>query len=231
MPPLLDQPPERFAESLARAAGGRAFLVREAGGLRASCALLAPVAEALRGDEAYADHEALFLATGESTGALLGAFIHRTERGQAQGGLRHWPYPSLGDFVRDGLRLARGMGRKCALAGLWWGGGKGLIARQPGDAWRDTRYREQLYADYARFFTSLRGCYVTAEDAGTTPADMAVIHRHTRFATCIPPEVGGSGNPSAMTAAGSTFSSMASRPWCPPYMAWTPARLRVWQAR
>jgi glutamate dehydrogenase/leucine dehydrogenase len=50
--------------------------------------------------------------------------------------------------------------------------------------------------------SSLRGAYVTAEDAGTTPADMAEVHRRTRFATCVPPEIGGSGNPSAMTAEG-----------------------------
>ncbi len=212
MHPLLEQAPARLAEALDRDAGGRGFVVRDpaTGGLRASSPLLEPLAATLaERSEDYADHEALFFASGESTGALLGAFIHRTERGQAQGGLRHWPYPTVEAFVCDGLRLARGMGRKCALAGLWWGGGKGLIARQNDAAWRDPAYRERLYTDYARFVTSLRGCYITAEDAGTTPADMAVIHRHTRFATCIPPEVGGSGNPSAMTAAG-VVSAMAA---------------------
>jgi glutamate dehydrogenase/leucine dehydrogenase len=62
--------------------------------------------------------------------------------------------------------------------------------------------RECTYREFAQFVTSLRGAYITAEDAGTTPDDMAVIQRHTRFATCIPERVGGSGNPSAMTARG-----------------------------
>ena len=105
-------------------------------------------------------------------------------------------------FVRDGLRLARGMTRKCALAGLWWGGGKGLIARQPGDAHRDPAYRRRLYREYGAFVSSLRGCYVTAEDVGTTPLDMAEVFGATRFATSVPQGVGGTGNPSPWTAAG-----------------------------
>jgi glutamate dehydrogenase/leucine dehydrogenase len=50
--------------------------------------------------------------------------------------------------------------------------------------------------------TSLRGCYVTAEDVGTNVIDMADIFSRTRFTTCIPPELGGSGNPSVPTARG-----------------------------
>ena len=62
--------------------------------------------------------------------------------------------------------------------------------------------RRLVYEEFGRFVTSLRGCYVTAEDAGTNPADMEVVHEHTRFATCIPLAVGGSGNPALMTASG-----------------------------
>ena len=35
-------------------------------------------------------------------------------------------------FLTDGLRLARGMTHKNALAGLWWGGGKGVMAKGTG---------------------------------------------------------------------------------------------------
>ncbi|MCA9522517.1 MAG: Glu/Leu/Phe/Val dehydrogenase, partial [Myxococcales bacterium] len=109
---------------------------------------------------------------------------------------------TLGDALRDGLRLSRGMTRKNALAGLWWGGGKGVIVRGADRAAHDTALRHAVYSDYGRFITSLRGVYVTAEDAGTTPDDMRQIHQQTRFATCIPPDVGGSGNPSIATARG-----------------------------
>ncbi|MBC8069890.1 MAG: Glu/Leu/Phe/Val dehydrogenase [Deltaproteobacteria bacterium] len=147
-------------------------------------------------------HEAAFFAIGARTGALMSAFVHATVRGQAAGGLRHWPYATVESLVRDGLRLSLGMSRKSALAGLWWGGGKGIIVRQSDASWRDRAYRHALYRDYGAFTTSLRGCYVTAEDVGTGPDDMASVFETTRHVTCVPPAVGGSGNPSHPTAKG-----------------------------
>jgi glutamate dehydrogenase/leucine dehydrogenase len=94
------------------------------------------------------------------------------------------------------------MGRKNALAGLWWGGGKGVIARAPGEQHKDPAYRAKLFHEYGRFITSLRGAYVTAEDVGTTPDDMAQIYTVTRFVASAPEVVGGSGNPSPATARG-----------------------------
>jgi hypothetical protein len=34
-------------------------------------------------------------------------------------------YPTLTEFFADGFRLSKGMTLKNALAGIWWGGGKG----------------------------------------------------------------------------------------------------------
>ena len=201
----LDLAPQSVAERLREAGLRRAWIAwdSEAGAPRTSHPSLDPVAAALaEGALDYDRHEALFLAPAPTGNELFGAFIHSSLRGQAQGGLRHCPYATLEDFLRDGLRLSLGMARKSALAGLWWGGGKGLIARAPGDEWRDRHHRRAIYRAYARFITGLHGCYVTGEDAGTGPLDMAELAQHTRFATCIPPELGGSGNPSAMTALG-----------------------------
>jgi len=197
--------PETIARRLRDAGVERAWIAwdEDSGKPRASHAALEPTAAALAaGKLDYRRHEALFLAPAPNGDELFGVFIHSSLRGQAQGGLRHWPYATLEEFLRDGLRLSLGMARKSALAGLWWGGGKGLIARSPGALWRDRTHRRSVYRDFARFVTSLRGCYITAEDAGTGPLDMAEVATHTRFATCVPPEIGGSGNPSAMTALG-----------------------------
>jgi glutamate dehydrogenase/leucine dehydrogenase len=150
----------------------------------------------------YRHHQAVFLEIGEETGALCGAFLQRTRRGQGIGGVRLWSYDTVASFMEDGLRLSLGMGRKNALAGLWWGGGKGVIARSPGQQHADPTYRTKLFHDYGRFITSLRGAYVTAEDVGTTPEDMAAIYEVTRFVACAPERVGGSGNPSPATARG-----------------------------
>jgi len=197
--------PESFVHRLRSLGQHRAAFVLDPHSKRllASHEGLDDVAQAIRGDERdFHQHEAVFFEIGPKSGVLLGAFVHKTVRGQAAGGVRFWPYASLGAFVRDGLRLARGMGRKNALAGLWWGGGKGVIARPADDRYRDPAFRRTLYREYGAFITSLRGCYVTAEDAGTTAPDMAEIFRTTRFVTCVPPAVGGSGNPSFTTAKG-----------------------------
>lgn len=207
MASFVESSPEVLAERLAAVGARRAWVATRAGGrveasesLRAIGAGDEIVSHLIAGPH-HAGHRAIFLEASADTGCLLGAFIHLTQRGQAQGGLRFWRYGSLAAYLRDGLRLSQTMGRKCALAGLWWGGGKGVIARRTEED-DSPESRRAVFAEYGRFVSSLRGCYVTAEDAGTTPADVAEIQRHTRFVTCTPPERGGSGNPSEMTARG-----------------------------
>ncbi len=204
MSSLLATTPQAFVDPL-RSVGGRGYVVRRAdsGQLESSHSLLDPVRELLEHDPRdFLDHEGVFFEVGKESGALLAAFVHRTTRGQAAGGLRHWPYPTLEALVRDGLRLSVGMTRKNAMAGLWWGGGKGIIARRDDADWQSRAYRDLVYAEYGRFVSSLGGCYVTAEDAGTTPPDMQAVFSGTRHTTCIPPAQGGSGNPSGPTAIG-----------------------------
>jgi glutamate dehydrogenase (NAD(P)+) len=150
----------------------------------------------------FSGHEGLFFQVTDRHDTLQGAFVHRTCRGQAAGGVRYWTYDSVEDYLRDGLRLAKGMTHKNALAGLWWGGGKGVMARRPDVDPDNPEVRKYLYSEYGRFISSLRGCYVTAEDVGTTVADIANVFSRTRFTTCIPEEWGGSGNPSIPTARG-----------------------------
>lgn len=200
---LVDLSPEAFAAHLLSLGRRRAAFVYRDGQVHGSHPALTELAEHFLADRRdFHEHEGVFIEVGRETGALFGAFVHDTTRGQGQGGLRYWPYPSLAGFLSDGLRLSRGMTRKSALAGLWWGGGKGLIARGAEHPHRDPAFRERLYTEYAAFVASLRGCYITAEDAGTGPSDMAVVHRGTRFVTCTPPSVGGAGNPSPATARG-----------------------------
>lgn len=54
----------------------------------------------------------------------------------------------------------------------------------------DEHVRKLVYLDYGEFMTSLCGCYITAEDIGTTLKDMETIYSKTRFTTCIPAELG-----------------------------------------
>eukprot|EP00742_Colponemidia_sp_Colp-10_P006406 GILJ01006864.1.p1 GENE.GILJ01006864.1~~GILJ01006864.1.p1 ORF type:complete len:396 (+),score=51.31 GILJ01006864.1:337-1524(+) len=150
----------------------------------------------------HVDHEGFFIQVGRETGVLMGAFLWKTHRGQGCGGVRLWEYDSLQAYIRDGMRLSLGMGRKNALAGLWWGGGKGVIARPPGNRHTDPGFRKAVFEEYGEFVTSLRGCYVGAEDVGITVEDVNSMFSRTRFMTCISPSLGGSGNPSITTAEG-----------------------------
>ena len=123
--------------------------------------------------------------------------IHSTALGPALGGTRFYPYRSEQDALDDVLRLARGMTFKAAAAGLDLGGGKAVIIGDP----RRIKSEELLRA-YGRFLDTLQGRYITAEDVGTTGTDMDVVRRETRSVTGVSPAMGGSGDPSPVTAWG-----------------------------
>ncbi|RHZ56878.1 hypothetical protein Glove_396g95 [Diversispora epigaea] len=153
----------------------------------------------------FDEHEGIFGHIGPTSGVLQGAFIHKTCRGAGAGGVRNWSYETIEDWFRDGIRLSKGMTHKNSLADLWWGGGKGVIARNTGvgvEEGSTLQQRRTVFEEYGKFLSFLKGAYVAAEDLGTTEEDMASIFKKTRFITCIPPEYGGSGNPSAPTARG-----------------------------
>src|SRR5690606_39687580 len=60
----------------------------------------------------------------------------------------------------------------------------------------------ELIKAFAKYVDSLSGRYITAEDVGTTTADMDLIHSITPNVTGISESLGGSGNPSPVTAYG-----------------------------
>lgn len=120
--------------------------------------------------------------------------IHSTTLGPAVGGTRYWSYKTEDDALTDALRLARGMTYKNALAGLPFGGGKSIIIRN-GEA----RNREQLFRAHGRMVNSLAGKYFTAEDVGTSPADMEFILKESKYVAGLQER---SGDPSPHTARG-----------------------------
>jgi leucine dehydrogenase len=203
--PLLNMHPQEFVRFL-RTEGIRRFhLVHDAGAktMTASHPQLQPLADFILTDQRdFMEHEGAFFQVSNEHDTLQGAFVHRTRRGQAAGGVRYWQYETMEAYLRDGLRLAAGMTFKNALAGLWWGGGKGVMAHNPAVDKYDHDVREEIYREFGELMTAIRGCYVTAEDVGTHVVDMANVFACTRFTTCIPQGLGGSGNPSVPTARG-----------------------------
>lgn len=140
------------------------------------------------------DHEQVSLYADRSTGYRGIIAIHSTVLGPALGGTRFWNYASDEEALIDCLRLARGMTYKAAVAGLNLGGGKSVII---GDN-RTTR-REALFRAHGRHVESLKGRYITAEDVGTSTADMEYIKAETNHVTGL---IGKSGDPSPVTAYG-----------------------------
>jgi leucine dehydrogenase len=139
-------------------------------------------------------HEQLVFCYDETSGYRGIIAIHNTTLGPALGGTRFWNYASEEDAIVDVLRLARGMTYKNAVAGLNLGGGKAVII---GDN-RTTR-REMIFRAHGRFVESLGGRYITAEDVGTSTADMDFVHMETAYVAGLENK---SGDPSPVTARG-----------------------------
>lgn len=142
-------------------------------------------------------HEQILHGYDKISGLKAIIAIHSTALGPALGGTRFFPYESEEDAVEDVLRLSRGMTYKAAAAGLDLGGGKAVII---GDPRQDKT--ERLFRAYGRIVDSLQGRYITAEDVGTTTQDMDIVRRETRWALGSSVALGGSGDPSPVTARG-----------------------------
>lgn len=149
------------------------------------------------GQLSFDDHEQIVFCNDKDTGlkAIIG--IHNTVLGPALGGTRMWKYANEWEALNDVLRLSRGMTYKSAISGLNLGGGKAVII---GDSKLDKT--PELITRFGQFVHTLSGKYITAEDVGSTTADMDLIRDVTPYVTGISVERGGSGNPSPVTAYG-----------------------------
>ncbi|RDI13164.1 Glu/Leu/Phe/Val dehydrogenase dimerization domain-containing protein [Flavobacterium sp. AG291] len=149
------------------------------------------------GQASFNDHEQIVFCHDKDTGlkAIIG--IHNTVLGPALGGTRMWKYANEWEALNDVLRLSRGMTYKSAISGLNLGGGKAVII---GDSKLDKT--PEMITRFGQFVHTLSGKYITAEDVGTTTADMDLIRDVTPHVTGISVERGGSGNPSPVTAYG-----------------------------
>jgi leucine dehydrogenase len=154
--------------------------------------------------------EQLVFGHDERTGLRAVVALHSTVLGPGLGGTRFYPYASEDDAVVDVLRLARGMTYKHAVCGNRLGGGKAVIVGDP----RALR-GDELFHAYGRFLDSLAGRYLTAEDVGTTQADMDLLRRVTPYVTGTSESLGGSGDPSPATAWGvlHAMHAVAERLW------------------
>ncbi|MEO8295791.1 MAG: Glu/Leu/Phe/Val dehydrogenase dimerization domain-containing protein [Gemmatimonadota bacterium] len=140
------------------------------------------------------DHEQVMTAEDPALGYRGIIAIHSTRLGPAVGGTRVWHYNTFDHALQDVLRLSRGMTFKNAAAGLPLGGGKSVI--MVNGMLPD---RRDLFRAHGQFVESFGGRYITAEDAGSSPADMAFVREATTHVAGLA-EL--SGDPSPVTAHG-----------------------------
>ncbi|MEZ5726768.1 MAG: Glu/Leu/Phe/Val dehydrogenase dimerization domain-containing protein [Burkholderiaceae bacterium] len=146
----------------------------------------------------YRDHESVHAFHDAATGLRALIAVHSTRLGPALGGCRLWHYEHEADALTDVLRLSRGMSLKNAMAELPIGGGKAvLLGPVAPEARRDA------FLAFGSWVDSLGGRYQTAEDVGTSVADMQVVAERTRHVGGLAAGSGTvGGDPSPFTALG-----------------------------
>lgn len=147
-------------------------------------------------------HETVMFGHDRANGMRAIIAIHDTTLGPGLGGTRFRPYATEEEALTDVLRLSRGMTYKNAAAGLDLGGAKAVLIGDP-----RTDRTPQLLAAYGRAVHRLGGAYLTAEDVGTTQADMDALLRVTPYVTGT---TNGSGDPSPATAWGAFHAIRAA---------------------
>lgn len=156
-------------------------------------------------------HEQVVFCSDPLTGLRAIIAVHSTVLGPAVGGCRIWDYAAAHrsasvevaakraeeDAIFDVLRLSRGMSFKNAMAGLRIGGGKTVIMGNP-----KTVKTPELLRSFGHYLNRLGGCYYTAEDVGSKPQDMEMIHETSPYVVGLEKGEFASGDPSPHTATG-----------------------------
>ena len=147
--------------------------------------------------QSFDQHEFVSFAEDAKSGLRAIVAVHNSNLGPAVGGCRMFPYENDDHALHDVLRLSRGMTYKSALAGLPMGGGKAVIIGDP-----KTQKTPELLQAMAEFIDKQGGKYITAEDSGTSVADMQIMAQFTEYVSGVNSSQEFGGDPSPFTAYG-----------------------------
>ena len=142
-------------------------------------------------------HEAVLFCQDKASGLRGYIALHNTRLGPGLGGCRMMAYPSEEAALQDVLKLSKAMTYKNALAGLDYGGGKGVIIID-----HPEQKTPELIEAFARRIDLLRGSYFTATDIGSTSDDMKRMKAITPYISALSIEDGGLGDSSILTGYG-----------------------------
>jgi leucine dehydrogenase len=139
-------------------------------------------------------HEQIIFTHDPESGLRAIIAVHDTTLGPALGGCRIWNYETEDEALVDVLRLSRGMSYKAALAGLPLGGGKAVVITAS-----DRPKTPEMMRAMGRAVEWLNGRYITAEDVGSSVADMDEVATATGHVAGRDTD---GGDPSPFTARG-----------------------------
>lgn len=124
------------------------------------------------------DEHKLIVFVHDKKGRLRGFIaVHRSgAKNLSFGGTRFLKYDTTVDALRDALRLSKMMSYKCALAGINYGGAKGVIIDNP-----KLSSKKDVIIDYARAVDYLGGRYISGADVGITWEDSRLMKSHTPY--------------------------------------------------
>jgi len=142
----------------------------------------------------FPEYKKVIKAEDPKSGLKAYIAIYSTRLGPSLGGVRMWPYPGEDAAIQDVLLLSKAMAYKAAATGIPLGGGKGVIW---GDPHKDKS--PELFQAFGKAVESLKGQYITTEDAGIRTKDLEIIATETSHVTGLQK---GSGDPSPATAKG-----------------------------
>jgi len=144
----------------------------------------------------FLDYGDLSIKIDKKTGLKAIIAVNNLKLGPAIGGCRMVPYASMDQALEDAIRLGYMMSYKAAINNLPHGGAKSVIIKP-----KVIKDKDAFFEKFGEFVDELGGRYITAVDSGTSPLEMDIIARKTRFVTCTSDSIGGS-DPSPFTALG-----------------------------
>lgn len=150
----------------------------------------------------YSGHKYVFEISRPEVGLKGFVAIHNNKFGAAVGGTRIYPYKDEKAALSDVLRLSHAMTYKCALVGVRYGGGKGVIIADPAKA----KTPEFLQA-YAEAINDLDGLFYTGEDVGLSEEDVSFMLKFSNFFIGKPDLAG---DPSPYAALSTFYSIQAA---------------------
>jgi glutamate dehydrogenase/leucine dehydrogenase len=132
----------------------------------------------IRNHREFDNHEFVIALTDKPTNLKAFIAIHDRNLGFAHGGTRMKVYDDEDQALSDVLDLSKAMSYKSALAGLPYGGGKGVIML-PVDV--TEQQRAAILTAYAQKIETLQGLFHTGSDVGVTDEDTKLMAKSCQY--------------------------------------------------